>query len=164
MAHPSGKLSLESLKTLPNLSNWEGTFPFRFNSNEDRGQILSQSPLLLQKKKLHLLPWSPGQGSFEWPSFHPIWIRIHGIPYHCWSSNILISIASKIGHPLKLDEISASQKLLTYARILVNLDLSKPKPPEIRVDLKGEQEVLLSFSYENLPSQMSLSGTFRKLL
>lgn len=134
-----------------------GHFLFRFNSREERDQILYQSPIFLQKKRLHLLSWSPGQGPFEWPPLHSIWIRISRIPYHYWSSNILRSIASAIGHPIKLDDISASQKILTYARILVNLDLSKHKPSEIRVKLEGESEFLLFISYEYLPCPKCLS-------
>lgn len=127
----------------------KGHFLFRFSSKEDRDLALSKSPYLLQNRKLHLLPWSPGQGPFECPTLHPVWIRIYGIPYHCWSSNILLSLTSFIGLPLRLDDITASQKLQTYARILVNIDLSIPKPSEIKVELEGESEVLLLVFYDN---------------
>lgn len=129
----------------------KGHFFFRFSSSKERDFYLSQYPLTLQNKKFNLLPWSPSQGPFEWPSLHTIWIRIQGIPYHCWSSNILLSIASSVGYPLNLNEIIASQKIITFARILVNLDISKPKPQHIWVDSEGESEVLLSITYENLP-------------
>lgn len=140
-----------------------GHFLFRFNSKEDRDLVLPKSPILLQSKKLHLLPRSPGQGYFEWPSLRPVWIRLHGIPYHCWSSNILLSLASSIGRPLKLDEITASQRILTYANILVNLDLPKPKPHQIKVDLEGESEVFLSIAYENPPCAKCFSTGHTKI-
>lgn len=111
----------------------------------------------MQNRKLHLLLLSPGQCPFDWPSLHAVWIHIHGIPYHCRSSNILLSLASSIGSPLKLDYITASKTLLNYARILINLVLSKPKPIEIKVELEGDSEALLSASYENLPCSNCLS-------
>ncbi|XXG77578.1 hypothetical protein AAC387_Pa08g1705 [Persea americana] len=104
----------------------------------------------MANKKLHLLPWSPGQSSFEWPSLAPVWIRPKGIPYHCWSSNILLSIDSSIGSPLQLDDINASQKTLSYARILVNLDLSKPKAQQILVELEGNLRSLCPLAMKML--------------
>lgn len=135
----------------------KGHFIFRFSSKEDKDLALSKSPQILQNMKLDLLPWSSSQGPFEWPNLHPVWIRIYGIPYHCWSPNILSLLASSIGYLLRLDDITASQKLLTFARILVNIDLSRPKHSAIKVDLEGEEEVLLLVSYENLPCSHCLS-------
>lgn len=95
----------------------------------------------------------------DWPSLSSVWIRLRGIPYHCWSSNILFSIASSVGLPLKLDDITAGQKILTFARILVNLDLSKPRPQSILVDLEGEFEITVSISYENVPCSACFSSS-----
>lgn len=117
------------------------TFYLDLTLEKTRDLLLSQSPILVTNNKLHLLPWSPGQDSFEWPSTSIVWIRLRGIPYHCWSSHILLSIASSIGLPLKLDDITASQKIQTYARILVNLDIFKPKSKQILVDLERESQM-----------------------
>ncbi|KAJ8627657.1 hypothetical protein MRB53_020964 [Persea americana] len=113
----------------------KGHFIFRFNSLEDKTYILGLSPLSLEKKKIFFLPWSPGQDEMAWPSTAPVWIRLAGLPYHCWSKHILFSLASSIGQPIKLDDITTAQRILTYARVLVNIDLSKLKPPIILVDL-----------------------------
>ncbi|XXG45155.1 hypothetical protein AAC387_Pa02g0315 [Persea americana] len=101
-------------------------FLFRFNTKEDRDCLVSQSPLLMERKKLLLQPWSPGQDVSSWLAVTPVWIRLKGIPYHCWSSDILLSIAGHISKPLRLDEITASQKMLSFARVLVHLDMAKP--------------------------------------
>ncbi|XXG68938.1 hypothetical protein AAC387_Pa06g1920 [Persea americana] len=86
-----------------------------------------------------------------WPSTAPVWIRLAGLPYHCWSKHILFSLASSIGQPIKLDNITTAQRILTYARVLVNIDLSKLKSPVILVDLQGERELEIEVSYENCP-------------
>ena len=129
----------------------KGHFIFRFNSLEDKTYILGLSPLSLEKKKIFFLPWSPGQDEMAWPSTAPVWIRLAGLPYHCWSKHILFSLASSIGQPIKLDDITTAQRILTYARVLVNIDLSKLKPPVILVDLQGERELEIEVSYENCP-------------
>lgn len=70
----------------------------------------------------------------------------------------MLSLTSSIGSPLRLDDTTASQKLLTYARILINLDLSKEKPTKIKVNLEGDSRALLSISYENFPCSNCLSA------
>lgn len=70
----------------------------------------------------------------------------------------MLSITSSVGLPLKLDDITAGQKILTFARILVNLDLSKPRPLSILVDLEGEFEIIVSISYENVPCSTCFSS------
>ena len=69
--------------------------------------LLSQSAIPVTTKELHLLPWSSGQAFCEWSFLFPIWIRLKGIPCHCWSSNILFSVASSVGTPIILDDITA---------------------------------------------------------
>ncbi|XXG47701.1 hypothetical protein AAC387_Pa02g2301 [Persea americana] len=85
----------------------KGFFLFRFNSPEDRDILISQSPLMLDRKKLMLQSWTPGQNEESWLVITPIWIHLKGVPYHCWSSDILLSIASSVGKPLRLDETTA---------------------------------------------------------
>ena len=92
----------------------------------------------MERKKLLLQPWSPGHDVSSWPAVTPVWIRLKGIPYHCWGSDILLSIAGHIGKSLRLDEITASQKMLSFARVLVHLDIAKPNLTSIMVDLEGE--------------------------
>lgn len=52
-----------------------------------------------------------------------------------------LPLASPIGQPIKLDEIISTQRILTNARGLVNIDLSKLKPNTILVELEGEKEL-----------------------
>eukprot|EP00268_Persea_americana_P003465 TRINITY_DN11050_c0_g1_i1.p1 TRINITY_DN11050_c0_g1~~TRINITY_DN11050_c0_g1_i1.p1 ORF type:complete len:286 (+),score=11.78 TRINITY_DN11050_c0_g1_i1:3142-3999(+) len=127
-----------------------GFFLFRFNTKEDRDCLVRQSPLLLEKKKL-LQHWSLGQEVSSWPAISPVWICLKGIPYRCWSSDILLSIAGSISKPLHLDEITAYQKMLSFARVLVNLDVAKPNLTSVIVDLEGDGAVEVEVLYENIP-------------
>lgn len=113
--------------------------------------MVSQSPLLMDRRKLLLFPWSSGQNENSWPAISPVWIRLRGIPYHYQSNDILLSIASSIGKPLPLDETIASQRILSYAGVLVNLDVTMTNPKFISVDLEGEAMVEVEVQYENIP-------------
>ncbi|XXG76740.1 hypothetical protein AAC387_Pa08g1032 [Persea americana] len=50
-----------------------------------------------------------------------------------------------------------AQKILTFSRVLVNIDLSKPKPPSILMNLQGEGELEISVEYEHCPCSLCLS-------
>ncbi|KAJ8630519.1 hypothetical protein MRB53_023842 [Persea americana] len=152
--HASWRLSRPCLISLTD----KGHFIFRFNSQEDRDSTVGQSPFPFDKKKLLLLPWTPGQSEDSWPAITPVWIRLRGLPFHCWSSDILMSIASTIGKPLRLDEITATQRILSFARILVNLDVATPCPKFISVDLEGDGMVEVEIQYDNIPCSECLSA------
>ncbi|XXG82852.1 hypothetical protein AAC387_Pa10g0738 [Persea americana] len=134
--HSSWRLSKPCLILLTKL----GHFLFRFNTMEERDVLVSQGPLFMGKRKLLLHPWSPRQDESSWPVVTPVWIRLKGIPYHCW-----------IGKPLRLDETATTQRMLSYARVLVNLDVTKPGPNSLTVELEGDATVEVEILYENVP-------------
>lgn len=111
----------------------------------------------MDKLKVLFLPWSPGQEETPWSSIALVSIRFKGLPYHCWSQNFIPSFANTIGQPIKLDNITLGQEILSFARVLVNIDLSKPKPDSIIVDLQGEKELEIDIEYENRPCPHCLS-------
>ncbi|XXG49476.1 hypothetical protein AAC387_Pa02g3653 [Persea americana] len=109
------------------------------------------------KRKLLLRHWSPGDEENSWPVISPVWLRLKGIPYHCWSSDILLSIAGSIGKPLCLDETTAAQRMLSFARVLVNLNVSKLGPSSLSVELEGDSSVEVTILYENIPCSCCFS-------
>ncbi|XXG57223.1 hypothetical protein AAC387_Pa03g4436 [Persea americana] len=137
----------------------KGNFIFRFYSKEDRDDLVGHSPLFMDRRKLLLESWLPGQDESNWPSETPIWIRLRGIPYHCWSSDILLSIAASIGKPLRLDETTAKQRMLSFARVQVLLDVARANPRLLIVELEGEDSVTVEVQYERFPcSECLLDG------
>lgn len=55
----------------------------------------------------------------------PLWITFPGLPLECWNAKVLSKIASKVGTPITTDEMTESKKRVSYARILVEVDVSK---------------------------------------
>ena len=56
----------------------------------------------------------------------PVWVQFHGIPLEFWTLEGLSYIASAIGVPLYADAVKESCSRLSFARICVELDASKP--------------------------------------
>ncbi|KAJ8640544.1 hypothetical protein MRB53_017238 [Persea americana] len=135
----------------------QGNFIFRFYSKEDREALVGSSPLLMAGKKLLLRPWSPDQDESSWPSVALVWIRLKEIPFHCWSSDIFLSIAASIGKPLRLDEIIAKQRMFSFARVQVLLNVGSSFPRSLTIELEGEGTVEVDVQYESIPCSNCLS-------
>lgn len=129
----------------------KGLFLFRFGCKGDMDWTLSAHPLSIGNKRIHLAPWHPGMEDLPILKSAAVWICLRNIPYHLWCKQILFSLARTIGKPIRMDEFTASQKLLSYARILVEVDLSKPLPNCIRMDLEETKPVAINIEFENLP-------------
>lgn len=133
-----------------------GLFIFRFGCLEDMSRILDTYPHSIAKKKLLLARWTHGMINVELLQKATVWVCMTNIPFHLWSSNILLAMASAIGKSLMFDEITASQSLQSYARILVEVDLSKDLPPSVWMDIEGESSTNIPVIYVNLPCSSCL--------
>lgn len=97
------------------------------------------------------MPWKPGMEDLEWTKSSAVWIRLKNIPVHCWSQYILFSLANAIGRLTNMDATPASQKILSFAGIQVDLDLLKPKLSLIWMEVENESPVAIDLVSENLP-------------
>lgn len=114
-------------------------------------QVLSSVPTSIGKKDLHLIPWKPGLNSILWPSTAPVWIRLKNLPYRCWIQKIIFAFTNAINKLIKLDAFTASQKLLPFARVCVEIDISKPRGPrpnQIWMGLKNSTSTALEVEYD----------------
>lgn len=129
-----------------------GLFIFHFGCLEDMNKTLGCHPHFIKKKKLQLARWSPSMVDLDIPKSVAVWVHLRHIPFHPWNrNNILLALASTMGKPLKFDEITASQKLLTSARVLIKVDVSKTLPSTIWMDIEGDNPNNISIDHENLP-------------
>lgn len=135
----------------------KGLFIFRFGCKEDLVNMLSLHPQSIGKRKIHLVQWSPGLIDIPLPKNTAVWVRLRNVPYHLWCSNIFQALAKAVGTPICLDVITASQKFLAYARVLVEVDLSKELPSIIWIDLEGGNPIGVSVEYENVPCSSCLT-------
>lgn len=108
------------------------------------------------KRKIHLVQWSPGLIDIPLPNNTAVWVRLRNVPYHPWCSNIFQALAKAIGTPICLDVITASQKFLAYARVLVEVDLSKDLPSIIWIDLEEAIPLVYLWSMKMSPVHLVL--------
>ena len=63
----------------------------------------------------------------------PVWVRLPNFPLPFWHHLVLEDIGNLLGTFVKCDSERKEQGLFTYARICVEIDLSKGLPDKIQL-------------------------------
>ncbi|XP_073033319.1 uncharacterized protein [Primulina eburnea] len=125
-----------------------GWIIFTFPTTEMRDKILNDGPYLVFGFHLFLKEM-PRCFRFREEDMNsiPSWVQIHGLPPDCWNFKILSKLASRVGNPIHMDMLTHERKRVKYARVLVEVETSKPKVNDVNVVLPiGAVEV--KFLYE----------------
>ncbi|KAL9665745.1 hypothetical protein QQ045_000065 [Rhodiola kirilowii] len=97
-----------------------GIFVFKFFKEEEFKKILALGPWYFDNRPLILKPWSPDENyELESVTSLPIWVRFPALNLHMKSEEILRMLVSTIGKPIHTDAFTASNKKLSYARVLL---------------------------------------------
>ncbi|VFR01632.1 unnamed protein product [Cuscuta campestris] len=81
---------------------------------------------------------------------YPVWATFSRVPIHLQDARALFSIASIIGKPLQVDERTLKAEYLNTARVLVEVDLSRPLQEEVKIRI-GENIHSLPVDFEVRP-------------
>ncbi|KAG5614475.1 hypothetical protein H5410_014299 [Solanum commersonii] len=68
----------------------------------------------------------------------PIWISLPELPWYCYYKDILSALLSPIGKVLYLDTASIQKTRGSVARVKVQIDLTKERPPHVWMWLNEE--------------------------
>jgi hypothetical protein len=74
----------------------------------------------------------------QWQTRTHVWIQLWELPREYWMERTLYEIAGVVGIPLLIDIVTKINRLIGhYARVLVDLDLSKDIFYEVMVEREG---------------------------
>lgn len=83
----------------------------------------------------------------------PVWIRLPGLPMEYWDRDIVLSIAFIAGRVPRIDENCISFERGIYARVCVEVALSKPLSSGTNMGVDEEEtSFFLTIVYEKLPN------------
>ncbi|XP_074314673.1 uncharacterized protein LOC141649902 [Silene latifolia] len=105
----------------------KGWYYFRFASAEDMEKIRSDTwnvngfPLVFN-------PWSPTVVDELNVTHVPVWVLFPNLDPCFWSKSGLSKVASAVGNPICADEHTTNKSKLAFARVLIDVDLSKELP------------------------------------
>lgn len=129
----------------------DGYFIINFQSKDDMHTVLYSGPHMFYGKPAIVKPWS---AKFD---FHaeilrvvPLWVKFPNLPLHCWSPNTLSRIGSTLGVPVCADSCTSRQLRVSFARLLVEIDVTQPLLNTISIELPGgtmqEQKVVYEWT------------------
>ncbi|XP_075108979.1 uncharacterized protein LOC142180802 [Nicotiana tabacum] len=121
-------------------------FVIRFKSIEDKEKVLLSEPNTINNRPVIMKEWSADFNfQNEVLKTIPIWVKFPKLPLSCWGMKSLSKISSGLGTPVYADECTTNIARISYARVLIEMNITRPLPTSITVqDPKGgvfEQEV-----------------------
>nr|XP_009606856.1 uncharacterized protein LOC104101141 [Nicotiana tomentosiformis] len=130
----------------------EGYFIFRFIYEEEKVTLFQNGPYTFNNRPLVLKQWEPNfQMSKEPLQVIPVWVRFPKLPIQYWTLRSLGRIASCLGKPVCTYKLIAKGDRVSYAHILIEMDVSMELQEEIPIELRGGKCKLHTIEYEWKP-------------
>ncbi|XP_009767593.1 uncharacterized protein [Nicotiana sylvestris] len=119
----------------------DGFFVVRFKNEEERNEVLYSGPCTIQNRPVITKAWTTDfDFNEEVLKTLPLWVKLPNLPLNCWGMDSLSRIGSRLGIPIYADECITRVERISYARILVEMGITKPLPTKITVkDPNGRQ-------------------------
>ncbi|XP_021828929.1 uncharacterized protein LOC110769292 [Prunus avium] len=131
-------------------------FVVKFELEEDLNFVLTEGPWSIAGQYLVLKKWRPG---FCPTTTHvtrmAAWIRVSAIQLECFDVWALKRIGNLLGKLLKIDALTTAHNMGKFARLCVELDLTKPLEAFIQIN-----QVWYNIKYEGLPDICYLCGHY----
>lgn len=80
-----------------------------------------------------------------------MWVKLPNLPLNCWSTDSLSRLGSLLGVPIYADECTTKQLHIPFARILVEMDVTREIPEEIQFEDPNGACLKQKVTYDWLP-------------
>ena len=129
-----------------------GWLVYEFKKEEDKMDVLNGGPYLIYGRPL-ILKSMPEYFNFSKKEMSsvPVWIKLPNLPLKCWSIRSLSKISSLIGKPIQCDKLTVSKLRISYARVLIEVDLREDLPASVEIGLPNGMFIEQPVIYESLP-------------
>jgi hypothetical protein len=81
----------------------------------------------------------------------PVWLKFPNLPLKCWTPRCLSKLASVLGKPLQCDKLTATKERVSFASVLVEIDLLADRRSSINITLPNGNTHIQRVIYETLP-------------
>ncbi|CAI9115545.1 OLC1v1016469C1 [Oldenlandia corymbosa var. corymbosa] len=123
----------------------------RFEREEDYQRCWIKTFWNIAGFSMRILKWRPGFKFEEDPPIFPIWVSVFDLPIAFLNPEVIFSMATTIGKPLKVDAHTLNMTRPLVARFCVEVDLTKEFPKSVKVGKKGKKHDQI-FTYEHIPT------------
>ncbi|KAL9238950.1 hypothetical protein vseg_013315 [Gypsophila vaccaria] len=130
----------------------KGWYYFRFQSHEDMENILQAPSWSVSGYPIIFKVWSPiVSQELDTVSVVPVWVLFFNLDPYLWSAKALSKLASRIGRPICADEHTTCKTKVSFARILIEVDVSKELPAVVTVATPYDDKFIQKVDYEWVP-------------
>lgn len=110
----------------------EGIYVVKIKNSLEREEILYSGPYTISGMPFLLKKWPPTLNFLsEVPSIILLWIRSYNLPLNYWEPKPLTKNASHFGEPLFVDECTKNHSTISYARVLVDINITQELSKDI---------------------------------
>ncbi|XP_028111016.1 uncharacterized protein LOC114309476 [Camellia sinensis] len=82
----------------------------------------------------------------------PVWVKFFNVPLEYWDRDGLSRIASAVGVPLFMDQLTSSGSRISFARVCVDIPTTSAFPDSFALT-SGDDSVPIHVEYQGVPSQ-----------
>lgn len=130
----------------------EGFFFFSFETKEGMKKVLDYKQWKMYQKPVYLKKWSLDfDDNKESYKCVQVLVKISGIPSHSWNHKSINDVASKIGVPILLDEVTDFSPYAFFARVLVEKPVNSEFPLHIEMFTEKNVPFMVTFEYSWRP-------------
>ncbi|KAJ6904038.1 hypothetical protein NC651_021250 [Populus alba x Populus x berolinensis] len=80
-----------------------------------------------------------------------VWIKFPNLPFKYWTPRCLSKLASVLGKPIQCDKLTSTKERLSYAWVLMEVDLLTDFKSSINVTLPNGKPLIQRVIYETFP-------------
>jgi hypothetical protein len=138
-----------------------GWLVYKFQNEEDKFFVLCEGSYLVYGRPLILHPMSEYfDFSCSEMTHIPVWIKFPNLPLKCWTPRCLSKLASVLSKPIQCDKLTSTKERLSYAWVLVEVDLLTDLRSSINVILPNRNPLIQRVIYETLHKFCKLCKVF----
>lgn len=129
----------------------------------DRNRVFEGGPYFHNQIGLFIKPWHVDFNPLEELSNRIyVSVRLPGFPIEYWCNDILHNVASLLGKPVGPSQQTRDRKVMTFAHIYVEIDLSNPLRNSLEIHA-GSYSWVQQLDYEALPFHCHLCHEYGHL-
>ncbi|KAK7278762.1 hypothetical protein RJT34_23798 [Clitoria ternatea] len=137
-----------------------GFFLVKFDVAEEKERVIMEGPWLIFDHYLSVMHWHPdfvaSQAKIDKTL---VWIRFPGLGLEFYNESVLLTLASAVGTPYKVDMRTLQMERGRFARVCVEVDLDKPVVGKFCL-----RNIWYKIEYEGLHLLCSSCGRYGHLL
>lgn len=116
--------------------------------------VWTKQKMTIEGKIMSIQKWTPTFRPEQETPIVPIWISLSELPWHCYTKEFVTILLKDVGNVLYLDSASVQKTRESMAKVKVQIDLTKARPPHVWMGIDEDDydiERWQAIEYEGIP-------------